>query len=104
MVLGFLIDLTIVNHQAHSSGSRLSNKETKTAVARVVEGAGRREVTRELNLRAATMAPPNHETLEQMLGRWVTERGIGMRGAGAQRVLAVGGASHPGPQAWPTGG
>ena len=28
MVVGLLIDLTIVKHQAHSSGSRLGNKKT----------------------------------------------------------------------------
>ena len=36
MVLGLIIDLTIVNHQAHSSRARFSHKETRATVARVV--------------------------------------------------------------------
>ena len=36
MVLGFLIDLTIVNNQSQGSGARLSKQETVTAVMGVV--------------------------------------------------------------------
>ena len=36
MVLGFLIDLTIVNNQSQGSRSRVSNQEARTAVMGVV--------------------------------------------------------------------
>ena len=36
VVVGFFIDLTIVNHQAHSTGYKLSNKITGTTMRRVL--------------------------------------------------------------------